>query len=855
MSLKNYPTFPPLLSTCCRYGLFLLSLGGISLAQGATDDDYAFDADLLRGSVFSTTQLEQFNQQDLVTPGNYEVELFTNGVFVERSKIRFVLGDDRRVLPCFDRQQLERLGLKEVPVAPAEGCLQPGRDLKDIQVQADMSQLRLDLSIPQSLLNHKPRGSVSPDSLSSGETMAFFNYNVNQYHVNYRQGQTKDLNSTFANLNGGFNLGLWRYRQQSSFRFDNEFGSHWDTSRRYVQRAVLPLRSEVLLGEGFTDGHFFAGLGFRGVRMTSDDRMLPDSLRGYAPVVRGIANSNARVTVFQGKSQLYETTVAPGPFAIDDLFATNFSGDLTVAVTEADGSVSTFTVPFSAVPQSMRPGSSRYSATLGRSRFIGDNDLFSELTWQYGLSNSLTFNTGNQLADGYQALMLGGVYSNSLGAFGLDSTFSHASLPEGTTSGWMLHLSYSKSFTPTDTTLSIAGYRYSTEGFRDLSDVLGVRQAERSGQSWQSDSYRQQSRFEVAVNQGIGSLGNLTLSGSTQDYRDGRGRDNQLQFGWGKVFGNGVALNLSVTRTRSLNGNNSAYYDGNQPYVNSNGFASTNTSQTVSSLSVSFPLGRSSSAPTASLFSNHSQGQGGSYQAALSGNVGETQQVGYGLNFTTDDNNHNSIWGGNLQTRLPYASATGSVSASSQYWQGSAALQGAVVAHRGGVTLGPYVGDTFALIDAPGARGAQVMDGQGARVDRFGYALVPSLVPYHFNTVALNPQGMSSKAELESGQQRVAPFAGATVRLHFKTIRGQAVLIKVQRPDGSIIPMGTSVYDENNNDVGMVGQANQVYLRSDKPQGKLTLRWGKGATERCSLPYKLPPPSDEPILLLKATCR
>lgn len=160
MSLKNYPTFPSLLSTCCHYGLFLLSLGGISLAQGATDD-YAFDADLLRGSVFSSTQLEQFNQQDLVTPGNYEVELFTNGVFVERSQIRFVLGDDRRVLPCFEQQQLERLGLKEVPAVPAEDCLQPGRDLKDIQVQADMSQLRLDLSIPQSLLNHKPRGSVS----------------------------------------------------------------------------------------------------------------------------------------------------------------------------------------------------------------------------------------------------------------------------------------------------------------------------------------------------------------------------------------------------------------------------------------------------------------------------------------------------------------------------------------------------------------------------------------------------------------------------------------------------------------------------------------------------------------------
>lgn len=136
----------------------------------------------------------------------------------------------------------------------------------------------------------------------------------------------------------------------------------------------------MLLGEGFTDGHFFSGTGFRGIQLSSDDRMLPDSQRGYAPVVRGVAKSNARVTVLQGKSTLYETTVAPGPFAINDLYATNYAGDLTVVVTEADGSVSTFTVPFAAVPESIRPGQSRYSAIVGRSRYVGDNDLFSEVT-------------------------------------------------------------------------------------------------------------------------------------------------------------------------------------------------------------------------------------------------------------------------------------------------------------------------------------------------------------------------------------------------------------------------------------------------------------------------------------------
>ena len=156
------------------------------------------------------------------------------------------------------------------------------------------------------------------------------------------------------------------------------------------------------------------------------------------------------------------------------------------------------------------------------------------------------------------------------------------------------------------------------------------------------------------------------------------------------------------------------------------------------------------------------------------------------------------------------------------------------MAHRGGVTLGPYVGDTFALIEAPGASGARVMDGQGARVDRFGYALAPSLVPYHYNTVALNPEGMNDKAELEDGQRRVAPYAGATVRLHFNTVRGQALLITA-RPDNAPIPMGANVLDAAGNCVGMVGQANQVYLRSDKRAGELTLNWGDApaSSARC----------------------
>ena len=176
------------------------------------------------------------------------------------------------------------------------------------------------------------------------------------------------------------------------------------------------------------------------------------------------------------------------------------------------------------------------------------------------------------------------------------------------------------------------------------------------------------------------------------------------------------------------------------------------------------------------------------------------------------------------------------------------------MAHRGGITPGPYLGDTFALVEAPGATGAQVMGGQGARVNAFGYALAPALVPYQFNTVGLDPQEMSDDAELQTSTQRVAPYAGAMVRLRFATLQGQAMLIAAQRPDGSAIPMGAAVYDEYDNSVGMVGQANQIYFRAADEKGRLQVRWGDSVQERCQIQWQRPTTS-EPLSVLSLPCR
>ncbi len=825
-------------------------------------DEYQFDDNMMFGS----GSLSRFNKVNAIEPGHYTVDLYINSHFFERMPVQFLEVAKGDVQPCLPRTLLEGAGVLSSAITdtPETDCQLLSNTVPGASSQFDFPQLRLDVSMPQSFMTRVPRGFVSTQNLDTGATIGFINYSANQYHVSRSGNHASDTDSSYLSLNSGLNLGLWRLRQQASLRYDSKNGSDWNATRTYVQRALPGLRSELTAGEGYTSGRFFSGLGFKGVQIASDDRMLPESVRGYAPTVRGIAKTNAKVTVRQNGSDIYETTVAPGPFEISDLYATNYNGDLEVLVQEADGSISRFTVPFSAVPESLRPGNSRYSAAFGKTNDVGDNDAFGEITYQRGLTNTVTANTGLRVAEGYQALVLGGVYANWLGAFGLDTTYSRADLPnEGAVDGWMARLSYSRTFAPTNTTLSIAGYRYSTAGYRDLGDVLGVRESLRSGESWESTSYLQRSRFEVSVNQSLQSLGSIYVSGSTQDYRSGRERDTQLQMGYSNTLSNSVSFNLSVSRqsTGTYQQVRQGAYDSHRDENVSGGNwnASTpGTTETVTLLSVSLPLGSpsKSNTPTLSNSVSHSASFGNVYQTSLSGTADANQTLSYGVDISRDDEQKQNTWSGNLQKRLPKTSLGLSASKGSDYWQTSGSARGAVAIHSGGITLGPYLGDTFALVEAKGASGAKVMNSQGASIDDSGYALVPSLTPYRYNTVAINPEGMNQKTELDDGQRRVAPYAGAAVKVTFKTRTGNALLIKALLANDKTVPMGADVLDESGSVIGMVGQGSQAYVRSEKPKGSLTLRWGDRSQEQCLLAYDVTDRDlDHPLIRVTSQCR
>ncbi|WP_245644129.1 fimbria/pilus outer membrane usher protein [Paraburkholderia oxyphila] len=838
----------------------------------ASPPEYNFDNRLLLGSSLGVADIERYNKASVVDPGRYQVDIYLNSNFISRKAVEFRAAQDGEIYPCLSDAFLRDSGVlvsgiksggDPVNTAPAETplpdrqsgmtagaeqaggtdtpgeCLPLASRIEGASTAFDLSRLRLDISVPQALMKSTPRGSIDVKSLDAGQTMAYVNYDTN-YYTSSALGYK--ANSFYAGLNAGVNFGLWRLHQQSAFSYSDAGNFHysrWNNIRAYAERPLPQIGSDLVIGQNFTGGSLLSSVAYTGFHLETDERSLPDSMQGYAPVVTGIANTNARVVVSQNGNTIYQTTVAPGPFRITDLNPTSFQGDLTVQVFEANGQVSSFVVPFSAVPSSRRAGSSHYSFTVGKVRQVeGANAAFADLTYERGLTNNVTLNSAARLASDYQALLAGAVFATPIGAFGVNASWSNALDVTGHyTNGWLGSVTYSHTIAATQTTFALAGYRYSTSGYRDFVDALGARAAWESGRNWSSSTYQQRNQFTVNLNQNFNSYGSLSFSLGVSNYYGAKARDTQFQISYNNHF-KSLSYNLTFVRQHTgplYSTNGPDFYTGGgqtnvqtgMQYPTSNTFMAT----------VTIPFGSGPRAASVSGGVTLASNSGSTYQTSVSGIADEAQTVSYGLTGTAQAGDGQRSISGNIQKNLSMITMGASYSQGNGFWQGGATARGSAVAHSGGVTLGPYLADTFGVVEAKGAEGATVRNGQGAQVDRWGYAIVPSLTPYRYNDVALDSKGIGTGAELTGNQLRVAPYPGSAVLLRFSTLTGHAVLIRSTLPDGKPLPLGADVLNSDGAAIGMVGQGGQVYARVPSERGVVTVKWGGRHEDQCTIPY------------------
>ncbi|MBE0394368.1 fimbrial outer membrane usher protein [Citrobacter amalonaticus] len=845
-----------------RCNTVVAPLIGLALVPATACAEYYFDPALLQGSDFGKSlDLDRFNQRYNALPtGDYVLDVYLNNQLIRRqASIALVKpkGDKTDVQPCLSPELIALSAIRTTQNVTPNICLPIDALGPKINWEVDLSSLRLNMVVPQAGLLHSPRGFIPVSEWDAGETALFLRHNTNFYHTENTDSHLR-YDYLWSNINAGFNLGLWQVRHQGNLRYadDNQTGRHYkyNAVATSVQRPLPQLDSIIAFGDNYTNSSLFGNLSFNGVKLSTDQRMWPQGKRGYAPEVRGVATTTARVVVRQQGKVIYETTVAPGAFVINDLYNTRGQGDLTVDVVEANGQVSRFTVPYSAVPDSIRPGNWNYELAMGYVRqYYSVENKFIEGVLQRGMSNVLTANMGSRLADNYQAFLAGGVLATSVGAFGLNTVFSSAHVENNEKQqGWRVEASYSKTFT-TGTNLVLAAYRYSTSGYRDLQDVLGVRRQEKNGTLYYSDTLNQRNNFSATVSQPMGDWGMLSFTGSTSDYYNNASRITQLQLGYSNSWRD-ISFNISAARQRSTY--SSRYFSS----VNDRDFDNENqrkyTENTVS-LGISIPFYFGSSRSQINLDMNRSR-DSRTATVGMSGTTGEKSSTSWALYSGIEHNNDSgdsSTWGGNIEHRTSVGAFRAYASRGDSYQQYGLGMSGTLVAHRGGITAGPYTSDTFALVEAPGARGAEIRNGQGATVDRFGYAILPSLTPYRYNTISLDSQNMADDVELQGGSKRLVPYAGAISRVTFKTTHGKATLINTTLPDGSQPPMGADVTDSNGEAVGIMGQGGQIYARLAAQSGVLFVKWGKTAAQQCQVWYQLPTTRDVPLYQLTLPCR
>ncbi|MDQ0651166.1 outer membrane usher protein [Pseudomonas cedrina] len=824
-SAINWPLSRHRLKLTAR-SLVLLGSTHAMLAHGV--EYVAFNpAFFPQGKAGLQVDITKFNQGNVVLPGSYRADVYLNGQWFGRENLIFsaVEGQNSAQL-CLGRDTLIAFGVDLDAVAEHHGatgqaaapvfpvCGDIGAFIPGASVNFDPTDNKLQLQVPQLYLARQARGYVSPQQWDSGINAGFARYNFNTFST---KTAGRSLNSTYLGLNTGLNLGDWHFRHNGSFS-QSDGSSGYQSSATYLQRELTGLQSQLMLGEIYTPGEFFDSVRINGVSVFSDDRMLPDSMTGFAPVVRGVAETNARVSVRQRGILLDEVSVAPGPFMLDDLYPTGFGGDLNVTVTEADGRVREFIVPFAANANLLRPDARRYSLSVGQMDEIGVRHAptLAQATYQRGLSNLLTGYTGTVVGEDYFSQLIGAAFNTPLGALSLDVTNSDARVPgHASRNGQSVQLRYSKNFTETGTHFALGAYRYSTEGFLNVRDAARVRGLAMDGLNVDSVS-RLRDRMDISLNQSVGT-GSFYLTGSSQQYWNRQSRNLTFSTGYSNTW-KGLHYTVSAQRTRDL--------------------LSDRVDKQID-FTLSLPLGSGPRKPTLSTSVYRGDRSSGE-RASLGGSLGELNEVSYGLSATRTSGSGNAA-----SADIKYQTSQGVLSAgvgrSSDYRSLSLGLTGGIVAHAGGLTLAPELGDTIGIVQAAGAAGARVNGNHSSQVNKNGYAVVPHLTPYRKNMVELDPKDLSVDVELKTAAQNVAPRAGSVVMLEFESVSGQAMLITALREDGSPLPFGADVIDASGAIVGMVGQSGKAFVRVPRDENELIVKWGNTDASTCHLHYELHP--------------
>lgn len=804
----------------------------IGVSTHAVAGDY-FDPSLLANDIGNNEQIDlsMFSTPGGGLEGDREVNIYLNELFYKHDTLHFRNGPTGSLEPDFPVDFFDRLLAPQYqPVIKKEYI--SSEDFINVvpysSVKFDQAKSRVDISIPQAYFGSDAQMKSSPESWTQG---------MPAFLIDYRFSGSKNQNdfgtavNLYANTSLGLNMMGWRLRSTgnyTSYRTVDKynrtyFKDSFDFYNTYMEHDIGKLRSTVRMGDLSTNGMITDSFNFIGGKLFSNDEMLNDRMRSYSPTVRGMASSNALVTITQNGRVILQKNVPPGPFELSDFALSGYSGDLQVHIREADGKEHSFVQPFSTLPEMKREGISGYEVSVGRYDNGGMSDYYKDTpfiygSWSRGFNHGITLYSETIQSEKYQ--FLGGGSTLSLGEYGAlsgDISISRADKNEKIQSGQSYGLKYSKNKLDTGTTVTLATYRYSTKDFYSFSDF--VSKDDSFYNVWDN---RLKNRFTISLNQSLGDYGLLSLSASKQNYWTSgtvnRAASLSHSFGWNGLY---FSTSFSLDQTTGKNG-----------LQNNNKTWGVNVNIPLNGLS-----NRSYLANSSVTYSTTKTNHRIHNTVAVSGNIPDTNarlrlNSGWGNGNQKNSRAMSLNWGNDfLDGSVGYA-RSGNVRTLDYN------LNGATILYPWGMAFSSNsVMSGAAVVETQGVSGVKVR--QGGKTSIFGTAIVSSIQPYTENQIDIEPQDLPEDIVISRTSRTIVPERGSVERLRYEVFKGKQVVFILKDREGAPLPFGSivSLIGINVENSGIVDSEGRVYLAGVPKKGKLKATWGKNKS--CEVNFTL----------------
>ncbi|MCE0844158.1 fimbria/pilus outer membrane usher protein [Buttiauxella sp. A2-C1_F] len=770
-------------------------------------EEEEFSAEILKQRGIDPQLADYFSGSPRFTPGKHNVRIIVNGT--DKGKLNASFNQEGQL--CFDPALLAAAGLKDplnrdpdaAQSAVASSACQAFLEAYPLTlVELRTGENEVDLVVPTQALN----SAQDVSGYTTGGTAALLNYELLGVNSQYAGGSS---NSYSATTELGFNAADWIVRSRQIYSSSNG-NNQFQHMEAYAQRSFAEQGAVLQTGQIRLVNPVLSGAQITGFQWMNEQALSQQNMPGR---VEGIAQGTARVEVSQMGSLIYTTVVPGGPFVLTDVPRISQRFDLNVKVIEADGSEHSFTV--SAAVAGIASPESGYAYAIGQVRNLSgttEKPLVASAGWSGALGPDTSISNGVMLATHYASVGSGIGHSPWEGALAQWDMVGSRANREGKQGG-LTRLSLTQNLGANWNVEAAASLQ--SPGFRELIDV---------SYSPSDDDTRLHQRQQLDTRLGWSHpwLGSFSTGFSQATYSDGS-MTRRATANWGISF-RYVSLNLSAERdlgssswVEGMSKNSNSYYVslnipfGDRPRIT--------TTMRESGGSRRYGINASDSVNDA--FSYRVGGEQDSRDNTTSLSAGTSfipRYMSVDLDYSGDGKKLNSFSGG---------------------------MRGGVVAHANGVTASPYtVKETFGLVNVGDVSGVKLNTPSGpVWTDSKGNAVLSQLNGFGRNTVDVANNSLPRNVDIQQGFAEVRPGRGSVQRVDFHATTTRRVLMQITTATGQPLPTGALITDQNNQPVGMVERAGEMFLENAT---ELKTLWVTGAgIQRCRVDITLPKQADE----------